>query len=121
MPDRLENVWGRHPGALLNPPLILCLDAFQGHLADEIKNKMHRLKSELVVIPAGMRSAFQPLDVSVNKPFKTRLSEQYDCWISDHDRELTASGKTEHAPPHVAACWALSARTSIPAESVAKS
>ena len=85
MLDWLENVWGRRPGALLNLPSMLCLDTFQGHLTDEIKNKIHRLKSELVVIPAGMMSVIQPLDVSVNKPFKARLSEQYDCWILDYD------------------------------------
>ena len=99
---------------------MLCLDAFRGHLTDEIKNKMHRLKSELVVIPVGMTSAIQPLDVSFNKPFKARLSEQYDHWISDHDRELTASGKIKHAPSHIVARWVSSAWTNIPSELVAK-
>ena len=70
MLDWLENVWGQRPGALLNLPSMLCLDAFWGHLNDEIKNKIHRLKSELVAIPTGMMSVLQPLDVSVNKPFK---------------------------------------------------
>ena len=64
---------------------MLCLDAFQGHLTDKIKNKIDRLKSELVVIPTGMTSVLQPLNVSVNKPYKAQLSEQYDRWISDHD------------------------------------
>ena len=100
---------------------MLCLDAFRGHLTDEIKNKIQRLKSELVIIPAGMTSVLQPLDVSINKPFKARLSEQYDHWISDHDQKLTASGKIKHAPPHVVAHWVSSAWTSIPAELVAKS
>ena len=63
----------------------------------------------------------QPLDVSINKPFKARLSGQYNCWISDHDRELTASGKIKRAQPHVAAHSALSTWKSIPAELVAKS
>ena len=121
MLDWLENVWGQNPAALLNLPSMLCLDAFQGHLTDEIKNKIHRLKSELVVIPTGMTSVIQPLDVSVNKPFKAQLSEQYDRWISDHDQELTASGKTKRAPPHIVAYWVLSAWTNIPAELVAKS
>ena len=121
MLDWLENMWGRHPGALLNLPSKLCLDTFRGHLTDEIKNKIHRLKSERVVIPAGMTSVLQPPDVSVNKPFKARLSEQYDRWISDHARELTASGKIKRAPPHVVAHWVSSAWTSIPAELVAKS
>ena len=85
MLEWLENFGGRRPGALLNLPLMLCLDAFRGHLTDEIKNKIHRLKSELVVIPTGMTSVLQLMDVSVNKPFKARLSEQYDCWISEHE------------------------------------
>ena len=69
----LKMCGGRRPVALLNLPSMLCLDTFWGHLTDEIKNKIHRLKSELVVIPAGMMSVIQPLDVSVNKPFKARL------------------------------------------------
>ena len=85
MLDWSENVWGRRPGALLNLPSMVCLDAFRGHLTDEIKNEIRRLKSELVIIPVGMTSVLQPLDVSINKPFKARLSEQYDCWISEHE------------------------------------
>ena len=93
---------------------MLHLDAFQGHLTEEIKIK-------LVVIPMGMTSVLQPLDVSVNKPFKAQLSEQYDHWISDHDQEPTASDKIKRAPPQVVAHWVSSTWTSIPAELVAKS
>ena len=85
MLDWLENVRGRCLGALLNLPSMLCLDAFRGHLTDGIENKIHRLKTEFVVIPTGMMSVLQPLDVSVNKPFRALLSEQYDSWISDCD------------------------------------
>ena len=46
---------------------------------------------------------------------------RHDCWISDHDRELTASGEIKRAPPYVVAHWVSSAWTSIPAELVAKS
>ena len=88
---------------------------FRGQLTDEIKNKIHRLKSELVFIPMGMTSVLQPLDVSVNKPFKARLSKQYNRWILDLDRELMASGKIKCAAPHVVAHWVSSAWTSIPA------
>ena len=98
---------------------MLCLDTFQGHLTDEIKNKIHRLKSELVIIPAGMTSVLQPLGVTVNKPFKARLCEQYNRWIWDYDWELTALGKIKRAPSHVVAQWVLSAWASIPAELVA--
>ena len=112
--DWLENVWGWCPGALLNLPSILCLDAFQGYITNEIKNK-------LVITPAGIMSVLQPMDVSINKPSNAQLSEQYERWISDHDEELTASGKIKCAPPHIIAHWVSSAWTSIPAELVAKS
>ena len=68
-----------------------------------------------------MTSVLQLLDVSVNNPFKARLSVQYDHFISDHDQELTASDKMKCAPAHVVAHWVLSTWTSIPAELVAKS
>jgi hypothetical protein len=33
-------VWERRPGALSNPPSMLVLDVFRGHLSDELKFKL---------------------------------------------------------------------------------
>jgi hypothetical protein len=33
------------------------------------------------------------MDVSINKPFKDRLKQQYLTWIVDPARELTEAGK----------------------------
>jgi len=65
----LKIVWGRRPGAFLNQPSMLVLDAFKGHLADSVKNQLRKMKTELIVIPGGMISVLQPMDVSINKPF----------------------------------------------------
>ena len=54
---------------------MLCLDAFRGHLTDAVREKIHSLASDLVVIPAGMTSALQSLDVNKNKPFKGYVQE----------------------------------------------
>jgi len=78
----LEIVWGCRPRALLNQPSMLVLDAFKGHLTDSVKNQLRKMKTELVVIQGGMTSVLQPMDVSINKPFKDRLRQQYlklDC------------------------------------------
>ncbi|KAK3925711.1 Pogo transposable element with KRAB domain [Frankliniella fusca] len=93
MLDWLKNVWGRQPGALLQLESMLCLDAFRGHLTDPVKQKTKDMKSQMVIIPAGMTSVLQPMDVGVNKPFKDRLRKIYLDWLSSPDRELTPTGK----------------------------
>ena len=63
MLDWLQNVWESRPSGLSNPPSMLCLDAFRGHLAAKVKKNMHSLGSDLVIIPGGMTSVLQPLDI----------------------------------------------------------
>ena len=70
-------VWGHRPRAFLNQPSMFVLDAFKGHLTDSVKNQLRKMDTELVVIPGGMTSVLQPMDVSFNKPFKDRLRQQY--------------------------------------------
>jgi hypothetical protein len=79
MEDWVKNVWERRPGALRNPPSMLVLNAFRGHLSEELKVKLQRKNCDLVVIPCGM-SQLQPLDVSVNKPIKDYLRKEYKAW-----------------------------------------
>ena len=52
------------------------------------------MKTELVVIPGGMTSVLQPMDVSINNPFKDSLRQQYLTWVADPACELTETGKT---------------------------
>lgn len=121
MLDWLKSVWGRRPGALLNLPSILCLDAFRGHLTDAVKKNIRGLNSELVVIPAGMTSVLQPLDVSVNKPFKTYVQEEYEKWLCEPNKEMTPTGKIKRAAPQVVAHWISAAWKRIPAPIIEKS
>ena len=68
---------------------MLCLDAFRGHLTDTVREKTHSLASDLVVIPGGMTSGLQPLDVSINTAFKGYVQEQYVKWFCEPNLELT--------------------------------
>jgi hypothetical protein len=52
-------------------------NGFKGHVTDSVKDQLLKMKTELVVIPGGMTSVLQPMDVSINKSFKDRLRQRY--------------------------------------------
>lgn len=66
----IRTVWCRCPGSLLNLSSILVLHAFCGHLVDAVKKLLGDVVTHLVVIPGGMTSQLQPLDVCINKLFE---------------------------------------------------
>jgi len=67
------------------------------------------MKTELVVILGGMISVLQPMDVSINKPFKDRLGQQYLTWIADPAHELTETGKIKRTAPSEGTRWVSAA------------
>jgi len=73
----IHAVWNRRPGALLRKPSLLVWDSFHGHLGDDTKRLLSEMKTDLAVIPGGLTSLLQPLDVSVNKPFKDNIRKLY--------------------------------------------
>jgi hypothetical protein len=112
MLEWLKIVWSCRPGAFLNQPSMFVLDAFKGHVFDSVN--ICNMKTELVVIPCGMISLLQPMDVAINKPFKDRLRQQYLTWIADRAHELTETGKIKSAAPSEVARWVLAAWKAIP-------
>ena len=99
MLEWLKIVWGHRPRAFLNQPSMFVLDAVKGHLTDSMKNQLLKMKTELVVILGGMTSMLQPIDISINKPSKDRLRQQYLTWIADPVCELTETGKIKCTAP----------------------
>jgi hypothetical protein len=79
------------------------------------------MKTELVVIPGGMTSVLQPMDVSINKSFKDRLRQQYLTWIADPACELTETGEIKCAAPSEVVQWVLAAWKAIPESIIIRS
>ena len=69
-------MWPKRPGGLKKPYLLVC-DQFKAHVAESTKRLATKLKAHLAVIPGGLTSQLQPLDVSVNKPFKGFMREEW--------------------------------------------
>lgn len=118
--DWLKTVWFRRPGALLRRRSLLVIDSFRGHLTENVKNKMKQEKSDMVVIPGGMTGILQPLDVSINRPFKAHLRHLYREWRCS-SKEMTPTGRLKKPSLFQMCEWIVSAWNLIPKEIVSKS
>ena len=56
---------------------MLSLDAFVAHLTDGVEVQLLESNLDIRPIPAGCTSKCQPMDVSINKPFKTVLRRRW--------------------------------------------
>jgi hypothetical protein len=73
MMEELMVEWLREV-TLLKKREMLTLDAFKDQLTEKVKDGApYLLNTDLVVIPGGMTSQLQVLDMVVNKPFKDQL------------------------------------------------
>ena len=64
----------------------------QGTCNRSTKRLATKLKTHLVVIPGGLASQLQPLDVSVNKPFKGLMHEKWAKWTEAPTHHVTPAG-----------------------------
>src|SRR5438128_8801238 len=53
----------------------LVLDSFRGHLTDMVKETFRKSEIDIAVIPGGLTSKLQPLDVMINHSFKAKVSK----------------------------------------------
>uniref|UniRef100_A0A8C4SNJ3 HTH CENPB-type domain-containing protein n=1 Tax=Erpetoichthys calabaricus TaxID=27687 RepID=A0A8C4SNJ3_ERPCA len=70
MDDWLKTECMKRDGCLGKQRSMLVLDAFRCHTTDNVKSRLKRHNTDLVIIPSGMTSILQPMDAVVNKPFK---------------------------------------------------
>ena len=72
----IENVWVKR-ARLSNPQSLLVLDSFSAHIVDTVKRRFREKNTEIAVIPGGLTSRLQPLDVSINKSFKAKVGNKF--------------------------------------------
>ena len=68
---------------------MLVYDSFEAHVTDTVKASFKRKHTDLAVTPGGLTSLLQPLDGSLNKPFKDGVRKE---WMADGIHEFTAPG-----------------------------
>ncbi len=85
---------------------ILIWDAYRCHLSEATKSELKcGYNITTAVIPGGCTKFLQAPDVCWNKPFKDKLHELYDGWMSgDDDKEYTIGGNLK-APSFGHSVW----------------
>ncbi|CAM1308344.1 Uncharacterised protein r2_g1824 [Pycnogonum litorale] len=117
----LNQVWNRRPGALLKKKSLLVWDQFRAHKTEKVKEKLSSLKTTQGMIPGGLTSLLQPLDVVLNKPFKDRVRKHWMHWMSTEEKELTKGGNLKKPGLSLVTSWVKTAWEDLPAEMVVKS
>jgi len=87
------------PYLKVNPPPpgimpVILLDAYRCHMMASVTNAIAGLGIETIHIPGGCTGLTQPLDVGINKPFKSRVCVLWEEWMID---EIDRTGLV-HAP-----------------------
>ena len=82
---------------LSKEPAMMVYDSFRGHLEESVKTKFKHHNFHLAVIPAGLTSECQPLDVSINKPFKDYMRKEWNEWMCQGGAGETAAGNLKRA------------------------
>ena len=93
----IEKVWRAPPGGFANTQSLLVWDSFSAHLTDTVKQQLRENKTATAVIPGGLTSLVQPLDVCLNKPFKDRLREKWMTWMMSGEKTFTPGGQLRAA------------------------
>ena len=96
-------------------------DMFRAHLCDSVKQKLSDGNTHQAVIPGGCTSLVQPLDVSLNKPFKTNIRKLWTEWMVNGPKEFTKGGAMKRPSLALVAEWVVTAWDMVPEDMVVKS
>ena len=93
--------------------LLVC-DAFEAHVTERVKTAQEN--TNLAVIPGGLTSILQPLDVSLNKPFKDGVRKRCMEWMAEGIHEFTANGCQKKPSEELILSWIAGAWQDISKE-----
>ena len=82
----------RESKKLGNKPTLAIFDAFTRHSGAEIDELLESNNILTVKVPASCTDELQPMDLSINKPCKSRLRQNFSMWYAERVAEQIQSG-----------------------------
>ncbi|GFV51535.1 pogo transposable element with KRAB domain [Trichonephila clavipes] len=93
-----QEVWKKREGAFFNFKGVLIMDSMRAHIKGSVKAEAKKnIGAELSVIPGGLTKILQPLDISVNRSFKSHVRACWENWMSEGLRTCTKGGNMRRA------------------------
>ena len=114
----IDKVWHARTGATKG---LLVFDSFEAHMTNRVKRALERENTNLAVIPGGLTSILQLLDVSLNKPFKDGVRKRWMEWMANGIHEFTATGRQKKPSEELICSWIADAWREIPTDMIESS
>jgi len=90
-------------------------------VTESTKRLATELNTHLAVIPGGLTSQLQPLDISVNKPFKGFMHEEWAKWIETPTHHVTPAGRVKRPSISNVCEWLKNSWQRVNSETLVKS
>ena len=71
------------------------MDEFKAHKTGPVLSALKDKGIQSISVPAGFTSELQPLDVSIYKPIKAILRQQWQNWYDSSEPILTKAGNRQ--------------------------
>ena len=81
----------------LNPdhPALVIFDHFTGQGTESISTVLEKNNINVVIVPANCTDRLQPMDISVNKPAKNFLRQQFHDWYATQICQQLQDGEAQ--------------------------
>ena len=117
-----EKVWFKQEFATTNPVIIF--DRCPIHTKKTVLEYFKEKKQDYFLIPPGCTGYLQPLDVTINKPFKDRIRKYFQEWVNEdslNPANITNKGNIRYPDNSHIVEWIVAAFESINGDMISKS
>lgn len=89
------------------------MDDFSAHSTENVLDELKKINIDNSIIPGGFTHALQPLDVSLNKPFKDHYRHLWNEWMDGPNPIYTKGGNRQKPSYQVLVDWISSSITKL--------